>query len=223
MDQPRQTLTARATRKVVTAVGAIVFAALIPVSANAEYLGLITGREATPAKATDLSVELGFVTGDLGDGDYQNIAARVNYRLSPELVLMGTVGVGELGDTDGVPLGLAALFHLRKQRISQRVNIATKASYHFGDYSLRELDGDVSSLALDILVSGRNALMDNGLSWYSSFGFHRTTVKFLETDTVNNLGIGVGLVLPTGLGEAYFGIENIDGTTVGLGIRYFVR
>lgn len=210
----------------------VVVSALVLPTANvhAEYLGLIAGREATPAKSTDLSVELGFVNGDLGNVDYQNIAARVNYRLSPEVVLTGTAGVSEYGQTNGVPLGLAVSYHLPNQRISQRLELAGRASYHFGDYSYGDLDGDINSLAFEVLASGANPLMNNGLAWYSNFGYHRISLDIDQigssnqlNDSINKFGIGAGLVLPTGLGEAYLGFEHIGEFSVGLGIRYFVQ
>ena len=188
----------------------------------AEYLGLIAGREATPANTTDLSVEFGIVFGDLGTLDYQNIAARLNYRYTPELMISGTVGVSEFGDSDGVPIGLGLIYHLSKQRISQAVEIAAKASYHAGDYSVGSTDGDLSSTAFEVLVSGANPLAANGLSWYSNVGFHRMSIDFGSSDSANEPGLGAGLVLPTGLGEAYIGFEHIDQLTIGLGIRYFI-
>lgn len=206
-----------------TGVYAIVSVAVLSSTVHAEYLGLIPGREANPAKTTDLTVELGFVSGDLGDVDYQNIAARVNYRLSPEVVLTGTAGIAEFAQTDGVPLGIGVSYHLSNQRISEKVELAGRASYHFGDFSLRDLEGDLTSLALEVLVSGAKPLMDNGLAWYSNVGYHRITVDFGRSDSTNELGIGAGLVLPTGLGEAYFGVEHIDEMSFGLGIRYFVQ
>ncbi|MFK8082982.1 MAG: hypothetical protein AB8B97_22105 [Granulosicoccus sp.] len=209
--------------KVHRAVFSFVCLALIPATAPAEYLGLIPGREATPAKNTDLSVELGFVSGELAGVDYQNIAARANYRLSPEVVLTGTVGTGEYGMTDGVPLGLGISYHLSNQRISQKVELAGRASYHFGDYTLRSIEGEITSLALEVFISGAEPLMSNGLAWYSNVGYHRLSVDFGLSDSTNELGIGAGLVLPTGLGEAYLGAEYIDELTMGLGFRYFVQ
>ncbi|MFK7996357.1 MAG: hypothetical protein AB8B87_19615 [Granulosicoccus sp.] len=212
--------TARKGRIGVFAIACLV---LFSPAVHAEYLGLIAGREATPAKSADLSVELGFVSGDLGEADYRNVAARVNYRLSPEVVLTGTAGTAEFGLTSGVPLGLGIIYHLSNQRISQKVEIAGKASYHFGDFSLRELDGDITSLALEVLVSGAEPIMNNGLAWYSNFGYHRIALDFGQSDSTNEIGIGAGLLLPTGLGEAYVGFDLIDELTFGLGIRYFVQ
>jgi len=204
--------------------GCLIMVLGVPVpSVHAEYLGLLAGREATPARTADLSVELGFVNGDLGEFDYQNTAARVNYRLSPEVVFMGTVGIGEFGQTNGVPLGLGISYHLSNQRISEKVEIAGRASYHFGDFSFGGLDGKLASLALEVLVSGAEPLMNNGLAWYSNFGYHRITVDFGRGDSTNELGLGAGLVLPASVGEVYFGFDLIDELSIGLGIRYFVQ
>ena len=196
---------------------------LLPNVGQAEILGLIAGREAKPAITNELSVELGIVNGELDDADYQNIAARVNYKLSPELVVSATLGTGEFGLSDGTPFGASVLYFLANQRISENLNIAGKASYHGGEYSFRELDGDLTALALEVLVSGAQPLMDNGLAWYSNAGYHRITVDFSGSDTSHELGLGAGLVLPNALGEGYLGLEFIDGLSFGLGIRYFVQ
>ncbi|MFK7861100.1 MAG: hypothetical protein AB8B64_19945 [Granulosicoccus sp.] len=200
----------------------IIIALLCP-TVQAEFLGLLPGREATPVNVTDLSVELGFVTGRLEGSDYQNIAARVNYRLSPEMVLTATVGTGEFGLTDGVPLGVGLSYHLSNQRISEKVAIAGRVSYHFGDFALRQLEGEISSFMLEVLVSGAKPLMSNGLTWYSNVGYHLITVDFGRSDSTNEAGIGGGLVLPAGLGEAYVGAEFIDEAMLGIGVRYFVQ
>ena len=208
--------------KRVTAVLLALFIGLPSSSALAEYLGLIAGREATPAKITNFSVDLGVVFGELSQEDYQNIAARLNYRLTPTLLISGTVGVSEFGDSDGVPFGLGLLYHFDRQRISPAIELAAKANYNAGDYSVGRVNGDLRNLSLEFLVSGRRPLLSNGLSWYSNVGFHRITVDFDRKDSANELGVGAGLVLPNGLGEAFFGVEFIDKLTVGLGIRYFV-
>ena len=209
--------------RLLASVGLLGSVMIISPALHAEYLGLLSGREATPARSSDLSVELGLVTGDLEFADYQNIAARVNYRLSQELTVLGTIGVSEFGVTDGVPFGLGLLYYLPRQRISDKLEIAGKASFHQGAYSQGAIDVDISSLALEALISGRQPLMDNGLAWYSNFGVHRINIDVVDSGTNYELGVGGGLVLPTGLGEAYVGVDYIDNFLFGLGIRYFVN
>ena len=195
----------------------------MPTAADAEYLGLTPAREAMVAKSPALSVELGFVSGELADVDYQNIAARVNYRLSDELLLTGTIGSSEFASFDGIPFGLGLVYHLSNQRISDKVEIAGKAGYHFGDFSFLDTDGDVTSLSLELLVSGAQPLMQNGLAWYTNFGYHRLSTDFANSDSSNEIGYGAGLVLPASFGEAYAGFELIDDLTFGIGVRYFVQ
>lgn len=194
----------------------------VPLSASAEYLGLISGREATPDKTSQLSAELSIVTGELDSLDYQNIGLRLNYRYTPQTVIIGTIGVGEFSESDGTPFGLGVLYHLSNQRISDAVEIAAKASYHWGNYSLDDVDANIGALSLEVLVSGVKPLMRNGMAWYSSIGFQNVSVDFDDTDSINELGLGAGVVLPTGLGNAYLGFEYFDSLTIGLGIRYFV-
>ena len=191
--------------------------------ANAELLGLPNGRSANPGNLTDLSVELGFVTGDFGTDDYQNIALRVNYRVAPEVVVFGNVGTSEFGALDGTPYGLGILYHLSNQRISQILDIAGKFSYHTGDYSFRGVDADLSGISFEVLFSGIEPLSDNGLSWYGNFGFHRLTIDLGPSDSSNEIGLGGGLLLPVGPGEAYVGLDLIDELTFGVGFRYFVQ
>ena len=209
--------------KIKTLSAVLVAAILLATNAQAEFFGLPNGRSANPANISDLSVELGFMNGDLGDGDYQNIGARVNYRVSPQIVVIGDIGVSEFGRADGNPAGLGILYHLSRQRISQSVDIAAKASYHSGQYSTGGIDIDLSGLSLEALVSGRTPLASNGLNWYGNFGYHRLTVKADNSDSTNEIGLGAGLVLPTGAGEAYVGVDFIDEMTFGLGFRYFVQ
>jgi hypothetical protein len=169
------------------------------------------------------AVELGFMNGDLGDRDFQTIGARVNYRVSPEIVVIGDFGVSEFGRADGNPVGLGILYHLSRQRINQSVDIAAKASYHSGQYSVGGNNEDLSGLSFEALFSGRTPLASNGLGWYGNFGYHRLTIKAGNNDSSNEIGFGAGLVLPTRSGEVYVGVDHIDKTTIGLGFRYFVQ
>ena len=196
---------------------------ITPGSAEAEYLGTLPGREATPARTTEIAVDLALVNGDLGGFSYQNIAARASYHISPELTVLGTVGIAEYGPFDGVPVGLGALYHLSNQRISQRVEIAGKASFHFGEFSQGDTEGDLTSLSLEVLISGAEPILQSGLAWYAHGGYHRISVDFGNSDSTHEIGLGAGLVLPTGLGEFYVGAEHIEDLSLGLGIRYFVQ
>lgn len=207
---------------VVERIFAAVVLLMLGTSVQAEYLGLLNGRTAAPGDMTELSAELGLVAGDLDRFSYQNIAARINYRLTDETVLIGDIGVSEFSDFDGTPYGLGLLYHLSRQRISDRVEIAGKVSYHRGTYKFGNSKGDLSSLAFEILISGREPLAED-INWYSNVGYHRISADLQTSDSTNELGLGAGLVLSTGPGAAYAGIDYIDEFTFGLGFRYFVQ
>ncbi|NND93072.1 MAG: hypothetical protein HKN42_19605 [Granulosicoccus sp.] len=196
---------------------------LLSANAQAEFFGLPNGRSANPGTLSRLSVELGFVTGDLGRTDFQNIGARVNFRVAPEIVVIGDIGASEYGNADGTPIGIGIFYHLANQRISDQLDIAAKASYHTGDYKYRGAGIDLSGLSFEALFSGRAPLSDNGLGWYANLGFHRLTVDSGFSDSSNEIGFGGGLVLPTLQGEAYVGMDLIDELTFGLGFRYFLN
>jgi len=198
-------------------------ASMVPGLANAEYLGLLNGRTATLGSQSGLGVELGIVTGDLGVADYQNIGARVNYRAGREVVIYGDIGISEFGSADGTPFGLGVFFHLSNQRISRSMDIAAKISYHTVEYEVGNNEFDFNVWSFDALFSGARAMSRNGLNWYGNVGFHRLSFGSGGASSDNEIGVGFGLVLPSGPGEAYAGVDFIDELTFGLGFRYFVR
>ncbi|MBX2878978.1 MAG: hypothetical protein KTR32_03545 [Granulosicoccus sp.] len=195
---------------------------LASTNAHAEYLGLINGRTANTMQSTDLAAELGLVTGDLDRFDYQNIAARVSYRLNDETTLIGNIGTSEFGESDGTPYGLGLIYQLSRQRMSDKLHLAGKLSYHEGGYEFRNANADLASLAIELLFSGKQPLADN-LDWYTNVGYHRISVELASSDSTNELGIGAGLVMSTGLGEAYVGFDHIQEFVIGIGFRYFVQ
>ena len=193
-------------------------------AAHAEFLGTLNGRSANPGGLSPLSVEGTFVTGNL----FQNLGGRVNYQVSPELVVFGGLGLIEYGpsgfnDADGVGFGLGAFFYLARQRILPQFDMGVKASYHFGE---AEFDGnggefDLSGVSVETLISSQTPIGQAEISWYANLG-----LNFLDFDSVGDeteLLIGGGVYLPVGPGELYGGIDLIDEFAFGAGYRYFVR
>ena len=199
----------------------LVLIILVSGHAQAEYLGLPNARSANPGVYPDFTVEFGFVTGDLGSQDYQNIAARVNYRLSDHTVLFGGVGVSEFGIGDANPIGVGLIYFLSNQRIARSLDIAGKISFHTGNYEVSNVDLDVNVIALEALFSSPTPILSNGLSWYGNFGLHHLS----EDPGASELefGFGGGMFMPLGAGEAYFGADVVDQFTFGLGYRYFLK
>ena len=203
---------------------------LLSASANAEFMGLLNGRSANPGSDPTLSVEAGFVTGDLGGADHQHIGARVNYRLNSELTLYGDFGlVSEIGSADGNPFGIGAYYHLANQRIAENLDMAIKGSLHLGSYEFSSfgfsIEADYTVLSVEALVSSQEPISDNGLSWYGNFGIHRLSVDFDRggSDSDFEIGFGGGVTLPFGPGVAYAGADYIDDLGFGIGFRYNIE
>ena len=204
-------------------------------SAQAEYLGPINGRSANPGNLPPLSVEGNFASSDF----YQFIGGRVNYRVSPELVVFGDLGLIEIGpgfsDADGLGFGLGAYFYLANQQILPQLDIAAKGSYHFGQVEFDGITGvnpitgavttggvdlDVSNISLEVLVSGKEPLTANGLGWYANAGIQ---IAGGDGPDDTEILLGGGAYLPLGPGEAYGGIDLIDELTIGIGYRFFIN
>lgn len=183
--------------------------------ASAEVTGAANGRTADLTRMPDLSLDLHFNTGD----DYQNIGLRVNYRLSPGIILFGDIGQGEFDPLSGTPIGFGVFYGL--EGIFENIDAAAKVSYHLGDY-----DGlDVNVLALEFLISGLEPIASNGLMWYANAGIHRLDfdASGFGSSSDTELGFGGGVVLPVSNGEAFAGIDIIDETLFGIGYRYFFQ
>ena len=191
-----------------------------PSAAYAEYLGLVFGRSANPANQSDVSVEAGVVSGQLGSLDYQYLGVRLNSRVAPNVVLFGDVGTSEFGFSDAVPYGLGVVYHFENQKINPNVNVAFKGSYHVAGYRVNDERLSLSGLSLEVAIS---KLASEGVSGYVNFGYHQIDVKFGGIDSRKELGFGAGLSLPLGPGEAYAGFDFIDEMTLGVGFRYFIQ
>jgi len=213
---------------------AATLATLVASSAHAEYLGPVNGRSANPGSLPELSVEGNFATSDF----YQNIGGRVNYRVSPELVVFGDLGLIELGpgfaDADGLGFGFGAYFYLANQQFLSQMDVGVKGSYHFGSV---EFDGvafnpvtgavtsssqdlDVNNISLEALVSGKEALTAGGLMWYANAGIQ---IAGGDGPGDTELLIGGGVYMPVGPGEVFGGVDLIDELTLGVGYRYFFQ
>jgi hypothetical protein len=191
-----------------------------PGQAYAEYLGLVLGRSASPANQSELSVEAGVVSGQLGSLDFRYLGVRLNSRVAPNVVVFGDIGRSEFGASDGFPYGLGALFHLANQKFNPRLDVAIKASYHVANYSVTDAKVSITGLSMEVVISG---IAVEGISGYVDFGYHQIDVKFGGLDSRKELGFGAGMSLPLGPGEAYAGFDFIDEITLGLGFRYFIE
>ena len=196
-------------------------------AAHAELFGLPNGRSANPGNLPPLSVEAGFSTG----GDYQNIAARVNYQLSPQLTLFGDFGLAEIGaggtalNYDGNSFGAGVFFHLADQQFLPEYDVAGKVSYHLANLEFAGTDLDYDNISLEALVSSENPLTAGGLMWYGNVGVNILNVDggFGGSESDTELLLGGGVYLPAGPGQVYGGVDLIDDIRFGIGYRYFVQ
>ncbi|MEE9320026.1 MAG: hypothetical protein V3U76_06230 [Granulosicoccus sp.] len=198
-------------------------------AAHAELFGLLNGRSANPGSSPDLSVEGGVVFGD-----FQNIGARVNYRLSPVMVLHGDVGMSEIGnygaDADGIAFGVGVFYFLDQQRFLEAADVGVHASFHMATLDWDSGFGtsgdlDYSNLTVEALVSSKEPISENGMHWYANAGIHRIAFDggrgFDNSDM--EIGFGGGVTMPYGPGEVYAGIDIVEEMMFGGGFRYFLQ
>lgn len=110
-----------------------------------------------------------------------------------------------------------------------------------------ELNSDVTEIALQLIISSRKPLAANGLQWYAGVGVHRLEIDPSVNGGVVNVntpdgsqinlnqaiadsgtsetefGATAGVVLPTSFGHMYAAAESIDGTILGVGVRYNLK
>ena len=183
--------------------------------ASAGFLNTVNGRSGDLTRLPDLSLEANYNTGDFDNTDYDNLGIRLNYRLSPGIILLGDLGLTEIGDFDTVTFGFGAYYGLAG--IFENIDAALKGAFHFGDF---DEAGDLDVLEFEFLFSGLEPITSNGLIWYANLGLHRLNG---DGGSDTEFGIGGGLVLPVSGGEAYLGIDLIDEFIIGFGYRYFYR
>lgn len=195
-------------------------------AANAEYFGMLNGRGGDLRNLSDLSVEGGIITGDLGDASYDLIGARVNYRLMPGLILYGDFGITDVGEADGNAIGLGAYYQL--QDLISDMHTSVRASFHQADvegtaataFGTFSVEADFDILSVEFLISGQQPIMDNGMMWYGNASINRLD-NGRTSDT--EPGFGGGVYLPLGPGEAYAGVDWIDELMFGVGYRFSLR
>jgi len=183
--------------------------------ASAGLLSTVNGRSGDLTRLSNLSLEANYNTGDFDDVSYDNLGLRLNYRLSPGIILIGDLGLTEIGRFDTVTFGFGAYYGLGG--VFENIDAALKGAFHTGDF---DGGGDLDVLEFEFLFSGLEPISSNGLLWYANIGLHRTDGEgFSDTE----IGLGGGLVLPVSRGEAYVGIDLIDELILGFGYRYFYR
>jgi len=197
-------------------------------TAMADAFGLANGRSANMDNMAGLSAEVGYTIGDIS-----TLGLRVNFKVTPDLMVFGDLGQTELGDgpfdLDGQSFGIGAFYQLRTVSLMENTDMAVKVSYHTlsieeagcetfqGFGTVCDVDaGDITELAIDGIISG-DQLSNTNFGWYGSLGMHMFDG---DGGDENELAIGGGVVGDLGFGQWYGGLELIDELLIRLGVRY---
>lgn len=199
--------------------------------AQAGVSGLLNGRAVAPDSLPDKSVEAGIVIGEYDDADIQYFGARLNFRLSPELMVFGDLGQTELdfGDdieTDGLAFGIGGYYVV--DGVFAETDFALRGSFHKTSQELKnnsDLEGDLDVISLEAVFSGREGMGASGnIGWYGNVGIHRIkTGGDFDNDSETEIGFGGGLILPAASGQFYVGVDHVEDLTFGGGFRYFLQ
>lgn len=199
----------------------VLFAALFTSGpSHAEFFGMLSGRSADLSSMPDVSVEGGYLNGKLVELDYTSFGSRLNYRVSPEMMVHFDGAQVELGVADGNAFGFGVFYQLKD--ILESSDVTLKASYHSVKVENdRGEEGEGKIMAIQALFSGK-ASSSSELSWYANIGMHRMELED-DGEKENEVGFGGGLIMPTSFGEAFAGVDVIDETVFGIGFRYFLQ
>jgi len=201
-------------------------ACVLSASAQAEPTGLLDGRSASPEEVGAKSLEIGYLDED----ESTNIGGRFNYQYSSSIGLYADyVLVDEdVNGSDGDSIGIGIRYALANQRFVPTMDAAIRGSYHIQTLDLDSgAEFEVTELSVALHVSSKQPLISNW-KWYALVSYHRFDFELndspgfgFEGDDTET-GFGGGLFAPFGGGEAYIGLENVDGTFIGIGYRHFL-
>ncbi len=194
---------------------------------HAELSGMLSGRSADLSRLPDMSVEVGFITGeapsDGGDVDYQHIGGRLNYRIGPGMMAYGDVGqtTEDFGNAKlkGTSFGGGMFYQM--DGIFESTDFAVKGSYHQAtlkdNFKLK-----VTIISVEALFSSRESVGQRDMYWYANMGIHRYKTSNALNSSETEIGFGGGLIFPTEAGQVYAGLDKIDEITFGIGYRHFL-
>ena len=190
--------------------------------ASADLLGLADGRSANLDNQAGLSVEGGITVGD----DFNFYGARVNYKVTPDILVFGEVGLLDPDFFDsGAGFGVGAFYQLRSINVLENTDLGLKAAFHAASVDTDGFGGnqdiDLTEFVVEVLLSGDKLLTTN-LGWYANTGLHFIGVDLgaFGDDDDTEFGIGGGVTGNLSVGEWYAGAETIDGLIFSAGYRY---
>ena len=119
---------------------------LIPCASYAEYFGVPIGRTVEFSNQPELSVEGAYLTGKIKKASYQHTGARLNYKLSPNVLLFGDLGQSKVESAGDTTFGMGMYYGLDRS-VTGNLNAAVKVSFHQANLVRR---GNIRSKAHDV-------------------------------------------------------------------------
>jgi hypothetical protein len=196
---------------------------LLAAPLQADVFGLANGRSANMDNMADMSIEAGTTL----ESDLTTYGLRFNYKLSPDMMVFGDLGLSEFGSADGMSFGAGVYYQLRGTSLLENTDTAVKLSYHSANLEIDgctsnaffDCDFSASSLAIEGLISG-DQLAETQFGWYGNVGIHMIDVGSAD-DT--EFGFGFGITGDTSFGQFYAGIDMIDELFLVGGVRYHLQ
>lgn len=194
---------------------------------QADLFGLANGRSANMDNMAGMSVEAGLTF----ESDLSTYGVRFNYKVNPDMMVFGDLGLSENGPASGMSFGAGVFYQLRDVSLIENTDTAVKLSYHSANLewdacsdAFFGFGGDLcdfkgSSLAIEGLISG-DQLADTQFGWYGNVGLHM--VDF-GGGSSSELGLGAGITGDTSFGQFYAGIDLIDSFFIVGGVRYHLQ
>lgn len=220
---------------------AIIIGLSMSQTAHAGFMGAVEGRSSGLGNQSGIAVELN--ANSFGE-EFQWVGLRASYKVGDSFVVFADVSKLEASavplaenfnaDYEGQAFGGGFIF--QAPMVMAGIQASITGSYHTGklpDVTSVFLDGvptetelELKSMSAKFLLSPAEPLLSNGLNVYVALGYSRVETavagpKPLEFENLAGFTGGVGLVLPLGFGDAYLGVESIDGDRLaGGGVRF---
>lgn len=220
---------------------AIVIALPIAQTAQADFMGTVDGHGTGQSDQTDLSVE---VNANAFGQEFQWAGLRVNYKVNESLVVFADASKLDATDVpltetvtaayEGQAFGAGFVYQMNDVLAGYKTSV--KGAYHTAklpdvsdlEFAGARVDTDLELTSLDakFLLTPNEPFMDNGLSWYAALGYSKIETMIsgpenIEFEDLAGFSAGAGIVMPLSFGDAYVGIESIDGERLaGGGIRF---
>jgi len=125
-----------------------VFFLLGSTTTHAGYFGGLNARAANMNTQSTVSVELAYATGEFYFSDYSQLGVRLNYSLSPDIVVFGDLGQPELNQNGDISYG-AGLFYALDNPLPWSDALAVKFSYHMADFGSDYSNGTSGNIIRD--------------------------------------------------------------------------